>query len=188
MRGSPNYIQTITLCCPDLVSLTLPGVPLLSNFTMPKRWFWLFDLEKNGQVEKIKFGLDETQVWGVGHGISMIDSTHNDLYDDIIWPGSPQVWVTYGRKIDFWPFFTGYFGIFGDVNGLKSCQYWYPIANTWFPHPNNYYKPDYNLLLPYLHLKLILHMAKNDKNHVFTAFFWHFLGFSDGPSHGNMGL
>ena len=43
-----------------------------------------FDLEKNGQVEKIKFGLDETQVWGVGHEISMLDSTHNDLYDDII--------------------------------------------------------------------------------------------------------
>ena len=23
----------------------------------------------------------------------------------------PQVWMTYGRKIDFWPFFIGYFGI-----------------------------------------------------------------------------
>jgi hypothetical protein len=120
----------------------------------------------------------------------MIDSTHNDLYDDIIWLRSPQVWVTYGRKIDFWPFSIGYFGIFGDVYGLKSCQYWYPIANTWFPHPNNYYKPDYNLLLPYLHLKLILHMAKNDKNHVFTAFFLAFFGvfcWSESWQYGSIG-
>ena len=56
----------------------------LPNFTSQEGGFGLFDLEKNGQVEKIKFDLDETQVWGVGHETSMLDSTHNDLYDDII--------------------------------------------------------------------------------------------------------
>ena len=61
-------------------------------------------LASNGQVGKMKFDLDETQLWDVGHETSMLDSTHNDLYDDIIWPGSPQVWVTYGRKVDFGPF------------------------------------------------------------------------------------
>ena len=66
------------------------------------------------EAKKIKFDLNETQVWGVGHETSMLDSTHNDLHDDIIWPGSPQVWVTYGRKVDFWPFFIGFFGIFRD--------------------------------------------------------------------------
>ena len=83
----------------------------MPNFTSEEGDFGLFDLEKNGQVEKIKFDLDETQVWGVGHETSMLDSTHNDLHDDIIWPGSPQVWVT-GRKVDFWPFFIGFLAFF----------------------------------------------------------------------------
>ena len=61
-------------------------------------------LEKNGQVEKVKFNLDETQVWGVGHETTMLDSTHNDFGGDTIWPGFPQVWVTYGRKVDFLAF------------------------------------------------------------------------------------
>ena len=59
------------------------------------------------------------------------------------------------------------FGIFRDVYGLKSCQYWYLMANIWFLHLNNNYKPYYNLVLPYLHLKLTLHMVENYKNHVF---------------------
>ena len=80
------------------------GFAPLPNFTNQEGGFGLFDLEKNDQVEKIKFDLDETQVWGVGHETSMLDSTHNDLHDDIIWPGSSQVRVTYGRKVDFWLF------------------------------------------------------------------------------------
>ena len=84
MRGSPNYIQTITICCPDLRTLHCLGFAPLPNFTSQEGGFGLFDLEKNGQVEKIKFDLDETQVWGVGHETSMLDSTHNDLNDDII--------------------------------------------------------------------------------------------------------
>lgn len=32
----------------------------------------------------MEFDLDETQAWGVGDEISTLDSTHNDLYDDII--------------------------------------------------------------------------------------------------------
>ena len=60
------------------------GSAPLPNFTSQEGGFGLFDLEKNGQVEKIKFDLDETQVWGVGHETSMLDSTHNDLNDDII--------------------------------------------------------------------------------------------------------
>ena len=79
MRGSPNYIQTITICCPDLMTLTLSGV--LPNFTSQEGGFGLL---QNSQVEKIKFDLDETQVWGVGHETSMLDSTHKDLHDDII--------------------------------------------------------------------------------------------------------
>ena len=71
----------------------------------------------------MEFDLDENQVWGVGHIISTLETTHNDLYDDIIRPGSLQVWVTYGRKIDFWPFFNRNFGIFNDVYGLKPRQY-----------------------------------------------------------------
>ena len=51
---------------------------------LAKKVVWPLDLEENGQVEKTKFDLDETQVWGVGHETSMLDSTHNDLYDDII--------------------------------------------------------------------------------------------------------
>ena len=47
-------------------------------------------------------------------------------------------------------------------------------------HINNYYKPYYNLLLPYIH-KLTLHMVENDKNHVFhgnfLALFWVFWWF-----------
>ena len=75
---------TITICRTDLETLTLSGFAPLPNYTSQKGGFGLFDLEKNGQVEKIKFDLDETQVWGVGHETSMLDSTHNDLHDDII--------------------------------------------------------------------------------------------------------
>jgi len=51
---------------------------------LAKKVILAFLLRKIDQAEKIKFDLDETQVWGVGHEISTIDSTHNDLYDDII--------------------------------------------------------------------------------------------------------
>ena len=54
------------------------------HYTNQKGDFGLFDLKKNGQVEKTKFDLDETQVWGVDHETSMLDSTHNGLNDDII--------------------------------------------------------------------------------------------------------
>ena len=70
--------------------LSRPGEPnivwgsITIYFYDAKKVILAFDLEKIGQVEKIKFDLDETQVWGVDHEIYMVDSTHNDLYDDII--------------------------------------------------------------------------------------------------------
>ena len=62
------------------------------------------------------------------------------------------------------------------------------MANTWFPHPYNYYKPYYNLLLPYLRLTVTLYMLENDKNHLFYGHFLAFFGFSDGPFHANTPL
>ena len=68
--------------------LPRPGDPSivwgsLPNYISQEGDFGLFDLEENDQVEKIKFDLDETQVWGVGYEISMI-GTRSDLNDDII--------------------------------------------------------------------------------------------------------
>ena len=70
--------------------LPRPGDPNIvwcshhSLIILAKKVIWPFDLENFSQVEKIKFDLDETQIWDVGHETSMLDSTHNDLYGDIV--------------------------------------------------------------------------------------------------------
>ena len=87
----------------------------MPNYTSQEGDFGLFDLGKNGQVKKIKFDFDETQVWGVGHETSMLDSTHNDLHDDINMTRIPSSLDDLWSKSRFLAFFHRVFGIFRDV-------------------------------------------------------------------------
>ena len=81
MRGSANnYYMLPRPGDPNIVWGPHHYLILLAKKVILASLTW----KKNGQVEKVKFDLDETQVWGVGHETSMLDSTHNDLHDDII--------------------------------------------------------------------------------------------------------
>ena len=64
--------------------------------------------------------------------------------------------------------------LFGIFTMHVYQNYYTEQAMFGFHTPYDYYKPHYNLLVPYIHLVATLHMLKNDQK---TTFYRHFLAF-----------